>query len=135
MNGVWQLQGTLVQAHNPIPPDSPHQLESFEQAVEPGLYHLQVNDAAEDGICCVWGRGFITITDADSVVWSSSGDKFSSTLNVFIWVDSDGTVKPVDHVPGIGYVLVTPAGKIRSATSKGAVLSTSATVEVVVREE
>lgn len=121
----------MEQAVSPLPPGSPHQLQTFQQAVEPGLYHFHVNDAAADGTCCVWGWGFMTITDASSVLWQSTGDQFTSTLDAYLWVNGNGEAKAVDHIKGVGYVLVTEEDKIRSANGTAA----SASIELVVGDE
>ena len=76
----------------------------------------------------------MTITDADSILWQSAGNEFSSSLDAYIWVSADGRAKAVDYVPGLGFISVTESGRIRSATTKATTMSASATAEIVVRE-
>ena len=90
-------------------------LHSYEKDVQSGeLYRLSIEDMLGDGICCLFGRGWFTITNATessefpngSVIWSKSGDEFEDYLEVVIWVNDDGMAHEVVDVPGQGYALV-----------------------------
>lgn len=88
-----------------IPPDS-NELISYHRVAAPGLYRFQVIDKASDGTCCSWGRGFLTITNATSVLWEKSGDMFTNQTDAYVWMSEEGEAQLADHVSGLGYLLV-----------------------------
>jgi len=106
-------------------------LKSFNQVVDSGLYRLVIEDSSNDGNCCSWGRGFFTITNATSVVWSLAGNEFSSNMDAYIWVDEKLESQAVKRIPGVGYGLAEEREDEEGPTSLY-FTSGSATVKLVV---
>lgn len=78
------------------------------------LYRLQLFDGYGDGTCCESGLGWFTMTsstpsdehDEGSVVREVTGDDLVSSLDVFIWVDSQGNALVLQYFPGEGHGLI-----------------------------
>lgn len=84
------------------------QLVSYSQTdLKPETwYDFDLTDSMGDGICCTHGRGWITITTTsinrsnstdDQVIWSLSGDGFTSSAQVHLFVDEDGQVSAAEE--------------------------------------
>ena len=98
----------------------------------PGLYRFNVSDTIGDGTCCSWGNGYFTITNATSVVWQATGDKFTKNMDAYIWVNDRGEAQAAKYLPGFGYALAMEHDEV--FISSEYVTSGSATVEVVAEE-
>ena len=78
------------------------------------LYRLQLFDPGRWGGTFCWdGQSWFTITAnpfdehaEGSIVWEARGDALENSLDVFVWVDSNGHVHHIEHFPGEGYGLV-----------------------------
>lgn len=65
------------------------------------LYRLRLLDDNDDGLCCDYGFGWFTITNATpsldhsdgTVIWYGRGDVLQSLLDVFIYVNSAGNAQ------------------------------------------
>lgn len=102
-SGLWQLLDT----HSPPNKNTVH---SYLQWVDAdALYRLQIFDKYADGTCCRFGMGWFTITSSassrahteGSIVWKANGDALQSSLDVFIWIDSNGNAKEVAEGQGV----------------------------------
>ena len=75
----------------------PNQVVSNTIDIKPnGLYHVVVTDAAQDGFCCQYRNGFITVTTTkeinngdNSVVFQHNGN-FEDSVEVYLVASSDG---------------------------------------------
>jgi hypothetical protein len=83
-----------------------NELSAYNLIAGPGLHHLQITDAASDGTCCFWGKGFITVTNVTDVLWGLTGSQFTNETNAYIWVNGDGSAERADYIRGLGYFLV-----------------------------
>jgi hypothetical protein len=104
-----------------------NELSAYNLIAGPGLYHLQITDAASDGTCCLWGKGFMTVTNATDVLWGLTGSRFTTETNAYIWVNGDGSAERADYIPGLGYILVKGDKKKDGKTG-------SATIQLLLRE-
>jgi hypothetical protein len=95
-----------------------NELSAYNLIAGPGLHHLQITDASSDGICCTWGKGFITLTNATDILWGLTGSRFTNETSAYIWVHGNGFAERADYIPGKGYFLVKEDGKTGAATTQ-----------------
>ncbi|MEL6924054.1 MAG: zinc-dependent metalloprotease, partial [Bacteroidota bacterium] len=78
---TWTLtdaNGQTVESGGPYTNGNDGQVVTVSTCLPDGCYDFSINDSFGDGICCNYGNGSYTITDANGTVLASGGD-FNST--------------------------------------------------------
>jgi len=123
-------------------PANASSLFSYPKEVESGaLYRLSLFDSYGDGNCCGWGFGWFSVTNSTpspehvngTVIWSAVGDVLDggngvlqqieegTALDVFLWIDDNGSAQQVERVAGQGYVLAQEGGVVTIVANSSAV--------------
>ena len=99
-NGFWNvLDSSSLEGFTSLLWSSTHRLEPASE------YRLVITDSEDDGICCTYGKGWLTITNATTsvnhekgtVMWNATGDSYESRLELLISVDSEGRAGLVEE--------------------------------------
>lgn len=120
-SGSWQV---LDSVNTP----NASSLHSYDKEVESDtIYWLRLLDSYGDGTCCSFGFGWFSVNSPalstentnlnGTVVWTAVGDALNgasgvlqwieegTSLDVFLWVDTDGNVHHMEYVPERGFAL------------------------------
>lgn len=106
---TWQFQSyTLgewrtIKSFSGVEDGVHNELVSVEvEAISEGWYRYAIQDSQNDGICCRYRRGWISITgpiittQAQGLVWGNNGE-FGSSFDVYIRMNSDGFLDRVSY--------------------------------------